>query len=484
MNMEVLLLYVREDGLFARLILNEETVTVQNEAVRAEISEETLQERFRELLSRFAAEHTLRGRRVTVVYALSGKVGVLQTCVREMLRGLVFADSVSLLHRDELFYRAARVLSTEHPRQVLYCDSRETRLFTSHGEYFLRETGVSVGNGFLDWILGFAEGEGDSPEYFLRQSDRLAEIFRVYKCFSKPDSEEASNRVGIFPDRSAHPILATRPKLSDGIELVEGGALVLRKRQKETPAVAGSAEQPIYYAMLSPADRARVDRRYPALYRSVRDKWGNYKQISIGDMAAAFAALFGCIEEAPLSDLVAVGQYARYPLTVDFLSALPQKPTVTFASESTLLLDGMEEAVSDRIRSSRLTLRDIDGEEIVLWDSDAESDGPSREKRVCFAATLKKSISLEEWKRKEPKMPYSITLEEPRREANGSYVKRMTVRSGDLKDFCYKRQRDGSYRLRLADANADGSTFRTVLLGIVATPVGVCCRILGETDER
>ena len=205
LHMDLLLCYVREDGLFARYISERRETTV-DVSVRKEISEASLREDLSELCERVRGKVDLTDRRVTVAFALSRRVEVLKPCVSEQLSVLPFADSVSVLPRDELFYRAATTLSQDAPCEVLYCDTRETRLFTVDGEVPL-SSGRSGGNGFYDWLFGFVEDEGESFEYYEGQIDRLEELFRVYRCFKPHRNEEASAKRTVFPERARHPLL-------------------------------------------------------------------------------------------------------------------------------------------------------------------------------------------------------------------------------------------------------------------------------------
>ena len=161
------------------------------------------------------------------------------------------------------------------------------------------------------------------------------------------------------------------------------------------------------------------------------------------------------------------------------LSALPQKPQISYADEGALLLDGLERVVSERILSSRLTLQDMEGKELTLWDAWDES----LVKRVSFFAPLRVAIPTEEWQKKRPLLPYHLEMTEPHRAQDDSFVRVRREASGDLKDFCYKRQKDGSYALALPAGNADReSALRTVLLGISVTAVGISCHLF-ETES-
>lgn len=480
MNMDFLLLYIREDGMFLRLIQDGEESGEWNEEIRTEVSESTLRHSIVTLFLRLEKRVPFTGR-LTVVFALSRKVEVLRSSVYEILRGFRFADSVSVLKRAEIFFLAAKLLSREHPRQVLFCDSRETRLFSENGEFLLQSPG-STGNGFLDWVLGFAQNDEDASDYFLEQTDRLSELFRAYRCFT-PVSRRSDS---IFPSRTAYPDLSVRPQYTGDFAFFRKSDPAVKKRQNSA-FEEEEAPPPIDYRALSPAEKSRVDRKYPAFYRVARDS-----TVSIEEAAATFEALFGEIKTAPLTDLVVVGQYAHFPLTEDFLGALPQKPRISYESESKLVLDGMAEAVSERIRSSRLSIRDMDGEEIVLWDeAPSEAEG-CREKRVCFAVTLKENISKEELRQRKQQqphspaleMPYFLSMEEWKRDPDGTFRRNRISRTGDLKDFCYKRQKDGSYRLRFPEKGEAQSAFRTVLLGLGATPNGICCHILSDNGEE
>ncbi|MBR2906959.1 MAG: hypothetical protein IKC26_02810 [Clostridia bacterium] len=472
LHMDLLLCYVREDGLFARYISERRETTV-DVSVRKEISEASLREDLSELCERVRGKVDLTDRRVTVAFALSRRVEVLKPCVSEQLSVLPFADSVSVLPRDELFYRAATTLSQDAPCEVLYCDTRETRLFTVDGEVPL-SSGRSGGNGFYDWLFGFVEDEGESFEYYEGQIDRLEELFRVYRCFKPHRNEEASAKRTVFPERARHPLLYNRPALS-GKETSRG-----RLDKGASEGADASAEARIDYTALTASDKARVDRRLPAFYKLSRDKYGKHGRISMGEAAERFARLLDGIRDARLTRLVVVGAYADFPLTGDFLRSLPQEMTISYGSESKLLLDGMEDAVIDRIVSSRLLLSDMDGEELVLWDSFSEASGACPEKRVSFSATLRRTVSAEEWKKKAVRMPYAVEFEELRRDEKGSYKRVRVTKSGDFRTFCYKRQRDGSYRLRVQERESDSSIFRSAVLGVAATPVGVICRLLSE----
>ncbi len=477
LHMELLLCYVREDGLFARLILNDRDAAL-NASVRKPVTEETLRDALSELIALLSKEVALTGRCVTVAVAFSRKVEVLRPCVSELLSSLSFVDSVSVLLRDELFYRAVTVLSEDGPCQVLYCDSRETRLFTEAGEIPLsgKRTG---GNGFYDWLLGFVENEEDSLSYYEGQIDRVRELFRVYRCYAPAAGGTEQIKKGM-PDRAKYPLLYSRPAVSDSDAL--HGKLFSVQKRKAPPVETESPreEERIDYTVLSASERARVDRRLPAFYRAARDRYGKPGRISMALAAECFARLFDGIRDAELTHLVAVGRYADFPLTGDLLRSLPQEMTVSYESESKLLLDGMEQAVTHRISSSRLMLHDMDGDAIVLWDSSAEKDGSSPEKRISFSMTTRNVIHSEEWKKKAFQMPYVVEFEELRRDENGGYRRVRITKSGDFRKFCYRRQKDGSYRLRLPETENGDSAFRTAVLGVSATPVGISCRLLSD----
>ena len=471
MNSDLLLLYVREDGVFARLALGSETYDT---AFRAAVEEANLKDAVLSAAATLCDERDLHMRSVTVAYALSKKVEVLWKAVKEAFSGVPYVDSISQLRREELFYRAVSTLGGDAPRQILYCDSRETRLFTQEGEFTL-PTGVTGGNGFLDWLLGFVEVEGDSLSYFLGQSERLAQLFRVYRVYPPASETEVLSETTLFPDRKRYPILAERPKETNERVMLERHSA----KQHSLPADGDNAELPIRYFALSDSDRARVDRKYPALYRSVRDRRGNYRQITMEHAAQAFRRLFGRIEEAPLSDLVVVGAYAKFPLTTQLLSSLPQRPQVSYASESKLLLDAMAQAVRERIAFSRLSVTDMDGDEVVLWDADAASA-----KRISFSVTLRETVTREAWQKNTPILPYTLALKELYKEEDGTFVRRWKTVRGDLRAFCYKRKKDGSYRLALPISDTERETesaFRTALIGISATPLGVVCHLLTES---
>ena len=111
LHMELLLCYVREDGLFARLILNDRDAAL-NASVRKPVTEETLRDVLSELIALLSKEVALTGRCVTVAVAFSRKVEVLRPCVLELLSSLSFADSVSvLLRRDFFFYMTSLIFS-------------------------------------------------------------------------------------------------------------------------------------------------------------------------------------------------------------------------------------------------------------------------------------------------------------------------------------------------------------------------------------
>lgn len=473
-NLNCLLLYVREDGIFARVFRDGE---VRDGALREAVTEDTLRQTLRTLLIRLLKSgEPITQHSFTVTYVLSRKVSVLGNAVTAFLSGLSFVDSVTELRRDEVFFRASETVSAKNggaPRQVLFCGSRETRLFTESGEYPLG-SGLTGGNGFYDFLLRFVSGEGDSFAYHLRQKERMEQIFRAYRVYpaSSEDAEERETR--LYPDPAAYPLLLQRPpKRSEAILSFPRRAIRKKRSSDETAA------EPIRYFALSETDREKVDRRYPALYRAVRERRGNRSQVTIGEAAECYRRMLGSIDTLPLSDLTVVGPYAEFPLLTELLNALPQKPTLTYASESTLVLDGLSAAVEERLSSSRLSFRDIDGEEIVLW----ESGDPLAEKRVSFAATLKTVVSKDEWSKKRPILPYVLSLTETRRTEENTFVQEDRTLTGDLKEFCYKRQKDGSYLLALPPRAEESGTLRTVLLGISATAVGVRCHLFEAPTE-
>ena len=469
MKTDLLLVYVREDGAFGRLIHDGRTF---DKAVRDSCREETVKGVLRTLTECLIPEGaSLAPRSVVVAYAISRRVTVQTTLVEETLSELPFADSVSELRRDEVFFSAATVLSREEPCQVLYCDSRETRLFTAEGEIPLA-FGKTGGNGFVDFLMSFAENENDSVEYFSRQYERLNTLFRAYRCIPPAEETEKKREKRLFPSEEVFPHLSARPAQRDPIFLKKRDAAA--EIAEEIPA---RNEAPIRYYALKSFDRARVDRKYPALYRTVRDRRGNYKQISMGEAVEAFRKLFVGLETAPLTRVIAVGQYARFPLLTDLLASLPRKPQVLYGSESHALLDGMEYAVLERLDASALILRDIDGQELPLWKR--TYGGVAPEKRVSLAVTLKLVIPKEEWRKKMPILPYTMESSTLERAENGDLVRRQIRVTGDLRESCYRKHRDGSYRLKLPTLDGD-SAFRRVVLGLGATPLGICCHLLSD----
>lgn len=477
-NMDLLLLYVREDGLFARF-LPSESGEVLNVSEKATVTEDGLSDLLNRLMQSISKKAELLHRRVTVAFALSKRVEVLRPCVAEHLRSFRFSDSVSELSRDELLYRAAGLLSFDGQVGLLYCDTRETRLFTKVGEIPL-SIGRTGGNGFYDWLLGFVESEEDSFPYYVEQIDRLWDLFRAYRCFSARGEKKKARGKGIFPQRSEYPLIYGRT--ADGKSSPEVGD---RAGGTESESRTQSLGDRIDYTSLTLSEKQRVDRKYPALYRKMRGKQGRSQSVSMEKAAERFAELFTGLRDAELSRLVLIGYYAEFPLTVDFLSSLPNDAELMQESEQKLLLDGMEEAVIDRISGARLLLHDIDGDAVTLWESCPEGTDVCPEKRISFRTTVRRDVSSEEWKRKIPQLPYTIELEEFRRDADGRYKRVRVTKRGDFREFCYKRQRDGSYRLRLPPKTEGmDSAFSTVLLGLSATPTGVHCRVLSEKKDE
>ncbi len=469
-DMDLLLLYVREDGLFARFLPRGGGEAV-NVSARETVTEECLFALLSELMQRVSREVGLLHRRVTVVYALSRRVEVLRPCIAEQLWGFRFSDSVSELSRDELLYRAAVRLSGGEADGLLYCDTRETRLFTRDGEIPLR-SGRTGGNGFYDWLLSFVTGEGDSFSHFEKQSDRMRVLFSAYRCYPDGSGRTDVRAKRIFPDRATYSSLYGKRADRDGAE-------DFTKDGSEAPV-----GERIDYTALTPAERTRVDRKYPALYRKARDKRGRLETVSMGEATERFSELFTGIEGVSLSRLVLVGHYADFPLTVDFLSSLPSSPTLEAEREEALLLDGMEEAAIDRIAGARLLLHDIDGDAVMLWEAVEDDPDACPEKRVSFHATVRSVVSAEDFKKRPPRLPYTVELEELRRDETGAYKRVRVTKVGDFRDFCYKRQRDGSYRLRFSSFKVEEENeYSTVLLAVTATPNGVHCRVLMEERE-
>lgn len=482
-NMDLLLLYVREDGLFARFLPSGSGEAL-NVSEKATVTEDGLSDLLNGLMQSISKKAELLRRRVTVVFSLSKRVEVLRPCIAEHLRSFRFSDSVSELSRDELLYRAAELLSLDGQVGLLYCDTRETRLFTKVGEIPL-SIGRTGGNGFYDWLLGFVEGEEDSFEYYVEQIDRLWELFRAYRCFPTRGKEKKGHGKRIFPQRSAYPLLHGHSAEGKGNPAPSDGAYSGEAQSEGSENRKQSPEDRVDYTTLTSSEKQRVDRKYPALYRKMRGKRGHSQSISMEKAAGRFAELFTGLCDAELSRLVLIGYYAEFPLTVDFLSTIPDDVVFVQESEQELLLDGMEEAVIDRISGARLLLHDIDGDAVTLWESCPEGADVCPEKRVSFRTTMRRGVSSEEWKRKIPQLPYTIELEEFRRDADGRYKRVRVTKRGDFREFCYKRQRDGSYRLRLPPKiEGMDSAFSTVLLGLCATPTGVYCRVLSEKKDE
>ena len=473
-NLNCLLLYVREDGIFARVFRGSE---VRDGALRETVTEETLRQLLRTLLIRLLKSNDPISRySFTVTYVLSRKVSVLGHAIATFLSGLSFVDSVCELRRDEVFFRAAEQLSRKNsnaPQQILFCGSRETRLFTESGEYPLAN-GLTGGNGFYDFLLRFVSGEGDSFAYHLQQKERLEQLFSAYRVYPYPEEDTELLETRIYPNSAEYPSLTERPSHRHNLLFSFVRHPIPRKKATDV-----TESEPIRYFALSHADREKVDRRYPALYRAVRDNRDHRGKVTMGEAAEVFRRLLDPMETLPLTDLTVVGSYSRFSLLQGFLSTLPQKPKISYASESLLVLDGLSAAVKERLASSRISFRDIDGDEIVLWESGA----PLSDKRVSFAATLKASVSKEEWGRRVPLLPYKLSLTELQRTEENAFVRRTRETAGDLKEFCYKRQKDGSYLLSLPASKESEGSLRTVLLGISATASGVCCHLLEPGGE-
>ena len=476
-NMDLLLLYVREDSLSARF-LPSGNGEVLNVSQKATVTENTLSDLLNELMRSISKKTELLHRRVTISFALSRRVEVLRPCVAEYLRGFRFSDSVSELSRDELLYRAVGSVSSDGEIGLLYCDTRETRLFTRGGEIPLFG-GRTGGNGFYDWLLGFVESEEDSFEYYVEQIDRLWDLFRAYRCFPVRGEEKKARGRRIFPQRSSYPLLCGRSARGKNDPMQSGEV-----QSEDCESRTYSSEDRVDYTALTVSEKQRVDRKYPALYRKVRGKRGYAQSISMGEAAERFADLLAGLCSAELSRIVLIGYYSEFPLTADFLSTLPGNVELVQKSEQKLLLDGMEEAVIDRISGARLLLHDIDGDAVTLWEPCPTDADVCPQKRVSFHATMRRNVTSEEWKRKIPQLPYTIELEEFRRDTDGCYKRVRVTKRGDFREYCYKKQRDGSYHLRLPVGieNSD-SSFHTVLLGLSATPIGVHCRVISEKKK-
>lgn len=489
-KMKFLLLYVREDAVFARLTGE----TPCDAEIRETVSESAVEELLARLISLVIEMKSVAPKSLTVVYALSRMTEILSERVSVFLNGLEFADSVSVLRRDEIFCGAAATRSVESPCQVLFCDTRETRLFTEKGEFALpwslpNGSGRTGGNGFYDWIFGFVGSERESSEYLLRQIDRFKRLTRAYRCFKPAEETDDTIEERLFPSD------IKSLKLVFPEESIEQKNPKRKKATEEANSSAAGMHSPVYteetpirYYALSDVGRQAVDEKLPAFCRDVRDKRGNYKKITLAEAARAFDRLFGAIRQAPLTELYVAGYYAHFPMTQDFLASLPSRPVIHFEKASKLLLDGMEWEASKRLRCSQVSLCDMDGDVLFLW-----KQGDEEEKRVVFAATVPYAISQEDFAK--PILPYTLETERVRKLSDDIYVPERIIETGDLKDFCYLLQKDGFYRLT-EDSSEKESDFRTVLLGISATLDGICChffssgapaigmtRLVGDSDE-
>lgn len=490
MQTEKLFLYLREDGVFLRLSYKGER---QNAEVRGAVSSENVRETVTRLVESVLEGREIPERSLTAVFTVSKMTEILAPTVRGALLKIPAVDAVALLKREEVSYSAQRTLLADGPRELLFCGARETRLFTADGEVPMPHSEKTGGNGFHDWLLTFAERPMETLEDALLQTDRLAELFRVYRAFpawnesdertdpsvggaENGKSEKHGKKRRIFPDCKAHPILAVHPAdvaQSDGTE--EDSDRLSRKKKPLPPPKYEDREPPILYYALTAEERKKVDRKFPALYRTARDGRGNYLQVSIGAAADAFRSLFGEIDRVPMTALTVVGRYARFPLVRDLLLSLPQGVAVEYASESALMLDGLERATHLRMRSSCLSLGDVDGDAVPLW-----GEGDAEEKRVSFEVTLRAGYSREEWKVNPQIFPYTLLLQEERREKDGTFVTVTRRITGDLKRECYRLQKDGSYRLAgLARPSAGecDPVLATALIGVSATPSGVRCHL-------
>jgi hypothetical protein len=478
---DFLLLYVREDGIFARFLKEDRA---QDREVRDAVSEESIRPVLKKLFLSLFPKKSLLPRSVTVVYVLSRRVEILQNGISDFFGRLSFVDSVTVLRRDEVFYRAARLLSEKAgaKKQVLYFDSREARLFTEEREWAL-PTPRSGGNGFLDFLIGFSESEQDSVLYFIQQIDRLTALFSAYRVFRRPFESNGEAQSVIFPKVKRGSALSRSPK-----RMEETAAAEELKAEDRTVEGKSDASDPtngknpqIRYFALSDSERERVNKKFPALYRTVHDKRGNYLYFTIEEVANAFKALFSGIEQAPLTDLTVVGPYADFPLLDDFLRSLTQRPRITYSSESRLVLDGLTACTLERIASSALSVSDMDGDPVVLW-TESDTDAPI-EKRVSFYTTLRRSVTAEEWRRRIPLLPYTLSLTETVRGDAGAYTRRRREIRADLREFCYQQQKDGSYLLSLPSAAERNTPYETVCIGLGATPDGVVCHLLGMLTD-
>ena len=479
---DFLLLYVREDGIFARFLKQEASC---DRAVREAVSEESIRPVLKKLFLSLFPKKSLLPRSVTVVYVLSKRVEILQNGISDFFGRLSFVDSVTVLQRDEIFYRAARLLSEKAgaKKQVLYFGSREARLFTEEREWEL-PTGRSGGNGFLDFLIGFSENEQDALPHFEQQIDRLTALFRAYRVFRRPFESSGEPQSVIFPTVTRGSALSKSPRHTLGSTFETDPEKIDRTAGGKTDASDAKGEKPVQirYFALSDSERERVNKKFPALYRAVRDKRGNYLSYTIDAVASGFRDLFSGIEHAPLTDLTVVGQYAEFPLLDDFLRSLTQRPRITYASESNLVLDGLTACTLERLASSALSIRDMDGDPVVLWtESDADD---TIEKRVSFYATLRTSVTAEEWRRRIPLLPYTLSLTEAVQREAGVYARVRKKIQADLRESCYKKQKDGSYLLDLPSAVERDTPYETVLIGLGATPGGVVCHLLGVLADE
>lgn len=467
-----LVFYAREDGVFA--VLSYEGVRRSAER-RTEINETTLKRVVRGLVSELLSGLAVQPRSVTVAYTLSRRVEALALTIPDMLSLLSFVDSVTQLPRSEVFFVATTVRAEETPGEILFCGSRETCLFTTEGEYVLPRMKTG-GNGFFDYLMSFLCEERDSLEYMLLQTPRLSELFSAYAVYPDAESESRPDETRLFPDPSAYPLLSSRASFSED---EKGKKRLARQRERDTEK--GVAEQdPIRYDALTESDRARVDRKYPALYRSVRDRRGNYLSIPITEAADAYREMLLPLKDAPVTALTVVGPYADFPLLSQLLRSFGVQKLMR-ANESAIVLRGMERLLIDRIADSRLSLTDIGGREIVLWELSADEDAP--EKRVSFPVTLRTEISPEEVSVGAPILPYRLERTVLRQGEDGSFRYERVSERGDLRDLCYTEKRDpsGAFEgLRLAsfDHEAPQGRFVTALLCIGATPDGVTAHIM------
>ena len=448
---DCLLLYACSSGLSYRLIARGTAVDLSAPSALSEtpLDGDTLDEVVQALAESIRAEGERLPRSTTVALTVSVKLRYLEQRLSDALSSLDFVDSVTVLSRKELFYRAERSLSAESPTQLLFCGERETSLFLAGRELILPKSRTG-GNGFEDYVLSFVVNAFESEEHYTAQVPRLYELFRAYSYFSREDLREDPLR--IFPIGWEAPALLPDAPYEDDVI-------------------------PVPYRLLSAEERIKVDRRFSALTATPRRGQKRGKAITIAKAATVYERMIAPMRQEELSSILLTGAYADFPLLHDFLSALPQKPAVALVDEATLVFYGMLLAVRDRIVHTSLYLIDATGEEVLLF-----GDDPSDERRVSFCATLRRKISAADFARERPYFPYRL-LHRAVRQDGGVFAVEDEETCGDLKHFCYTRGENGDYVLRcigdpIADAEGIEPTYEAVRLGITATPDGITCHVL------